>query len=415
MKLPHVVGYDSPMEVIETIENAEIIVGIPSKNSAPTISYVIHNALKGLEKYFEGTNYAIIVCDGLSEDSTVDIVKALKNRIKELTIVPNIKSKGKGGALKTIFELVDEYSDAKALILVDSDLRSITPEWIALLGKGALSYGLVTPLYIRHKYDATITNLIARPLTTMLYAINIKQPIGGDFGLNRKLVSMLANSPLWNAHPWFYLFGVDIFVTHTALANKMKVAEAELKAKIHEAKDPSVALKGMFIEVTGALFTLIYEYEETWTSIKVDKIAEPPKISEPKVPEIKPWEVRISKQKIKEIFINGLKDYKTIYEKILDKNLLRKLYKNNTIENGIDIHLWINILISYAKAYKREYKTISRARILETLIPLWQGRLLNYVNEVEELEDEEARKVIDNECKEFFRYRNYLKNTYSSP
>ena len=412
MRLPHVMEYDPPIEVIETIENAEIIVGIPSKNSAPTISYVIHNALKGLEKYFEGTNYAIIVCDGLSEDSTVNVVKALKNRIKELTIVPNIKSKGKGGALKTIFELVDEHSDAKALILVDSDLRSITPEWIALLGKGALSYDLVTPLYIRHKYDATITNLIARPLTTMLYAINIKQPIGGDFGLNRKLVSILANSPLWNAYPWFYLFGVDIFITHTALANKMKVAEAELKAKIHEAKDPSVALKGMFIEVTGALFTLIYEYEEAWTSIKVDKVVEPPKISEPKVPEIKPWEVKISKHKIKEIFINGLKDHKTIYEKILDKNLLRRLYENKTIENGINIDLWLNILISYVKAYKKEYKTLNRIKILESLIPLWQGRLLNYVNKVEELEDDEARKIVDNECMEFFKHRDYLR-TYT--
>jgi len=337
---------------------------------------------------------------------TVDIVKTLEGKYKEIVIVPNVKSPGKGGALRTIFELMIQLSEARALILIDSDLRSITPEWIALLGCGALDYDLVTPVYQRHKYDATITNFIARPLTTMLYGLDIKQPIGGDFGLSRRLVKLLADSPLWTAHPWFYLFGVDIFITHTALANNMKIAEAQLKAKIHEAKDPSIKLGNMFKEVTGALFTLMFEYEDAWSSNIPQSITSPPLLDEPKVPSMKAWEVQVSIENIKRRFMKGLEEFKKYYEKILDKEIVGKLYQGDVVKNGIDSELWIYMLFDYATVYKREYNTSRRIRILESLLPLWQGRLYNYIINVANLDDEEASKIIEMECREYFKRRN---------
>ena len=84
-------------------------------------------------------------------------------------------------------------STAQALVVVDSDLRSITPEWIELLAgpilKGGFDY--VTPLYARHKYDGTITNTVTYPLTRALYGRRIRQPIGGDFGVSGDLVQPL--------------------------------------------------------------------------------------------------------------------------------------------------------------------------------------------------------------------------------
>src|SRR5207253_2885400 len=80
-----------------------------------------------------------------------------------------------------------------------SDLRSITPEWIErLMGpvvRGEAEY--VTPLYARHKYDGTITNTIAYPLTRALYGARVRQPIGGEFGFHAKLARVFVDQPVW--------------------------------------------------------------------------------------------------------------------------------------------------------------------------------------------------------------------------
>ena len=74
---------------------------------------------------------------------------------------------------------------------MDSDLRSITPEWIELLLGPVLEHGFdyVAPLYLRHKYDGTITNSIVYPLTRSLYGREVRQPIGGEFGFSGRLAS----------------------------------------------------------------------------------------------------------------------------------------------------------------------------------------------------------------------------------
>ena len=94
---------------------------------------------------------------------------------------------GKGSAFRLVFQMAKQL-DAKACAVVDSDLRSITPEWIDLLIRPILFAGFdfVAPYYQRHKYDGTITNSIVYPLTRMLYGLSVRQPIGGEFGVSAR-------------------------------------------------------------------------------------------------------------------------------------------------------------------------------------------------------------------------------------
>ena len=89
---------------------------------------------------------------------------------------------GKGSAFRTVFEIARQLQ-VKASAVVDADIRSATPEWIDSLIRPVLDGGFdfVNPYYLRHKFDATITNSIVYPLTRTLYGKQIRQPIGGDF------------------------------------------------------------------------------------------------------------------------------------------------------------------------------------------------------------------------------------------
>jgi len=175
---------------------------------------------------------------------------------------------GKGSAFRAILEAAAKLK-AKACAVVDSDLRSITPDWIDLLVRPVLQhrFDYVAPYYRRHKYDGTITNNIVYPLTRALYGRQLRQPIGGEFGLSPQLVRrLLEKKEDWETD--VARFGIDIWMTTTALAEGFQVCQVFLGAKIHDPKDPGAELSAMLVQVVGSLFGLMEEYEKSWRQVQ---------------------------------------------------------------------------------------------------------------------------------------------------
>src|SRR5579864_3052865 len=182
-------------KAVEAIGSADIVVGIPSFNNQRTIGHVVRAASIGLAKYFPDRRGVIVNSDGGSKDGTRDAVLSASiddGKLMMLT-TPQVAAQllsfpyhgipGKGSAFRLIFQMAAKLG-AKACAVVDSDLRSITPEWIDLLLRPILyrDFDFVAPYYHRHKYDGTITNSIVYPLTRALYGLRVRQPIGGEFG-----------------------------------------------------------------------------------------------------------------------------------------------------------------------------------------------------------------------------------------
>jgi Glycosyltransferases involved in cell wall biogenesis len=184
---------------IDKIKSVDILVGIPSYNNEDTIGYVVEQAGKGLAQYFPEHKCAIFVCDGGSLDDTREkaydapIPDTIERRVTIYRGLP-----GKGTSFRGVFE-VAMLLKAKAIAVLDSDLRSITPEWVELLVEPILdrSAGFVAPYYRRHKFDGTITNQIVYPITRALYGLDIRQPIGGDFGFSPELAAFYMKEDIW--------------------------------------------------------------------------------------------------------------------------------------------------------------------------------------------------------------------------
>src|SRR5437867_1371951 len=152
-------------EALQRTGRADLLVGIPSYKNAATIGHVARTAAEGLRRHFPDARGVIVNADGGSDDGTCDRVRESADGIPRVAGRYQGRS-GKGSAFRAIFEAAGMLG-VRACAVVDSDLRSITPDWIArLLGpvaRGEADY--VTPLYARHKHDGTITNTIAYPLT----------------------------------------------------------------------------------------------------------------------------------------------------------------------------------------------------------------------------------------------------------
>jgi glycosyltransferase involved in cell wall biosynthesis len=270
-------------EQIARLGEADIMVGIPSFKNAATIGYVVRAAQAGLVQYFPDLRPVVVNSDAGSPDGTGRVVIETEppDYIEQILLVrpshklervsltyPEIQGVGgKGAALRTIFEIADALK-VQALVVVDSDLRSIVPEWIELLSGPILKggYDFVAPLYARYKYDGTITNTVTYPLTRALYGHRIRQPIGGDFGVSGDLVRHYLTLDDWTDD--ISKFGIDIWMTTSALAGGFAVCQTRLGAKIHDPKDPGADLGPMFRQVVGTILRLAEKYADHWLDIK---------------------------------------------------------------------------------------------------------------------------------------------------
>jgi hypothetical protein len=313
---------------------------------------------------------------------------------------------GKGSALKAVFEAA-RFLDVKAVALVDSDLRSITPEWMNLLLSPVLSgTGLVVPYYNRRKYDGTITNFLCYPVTASLYGKNVRQPIGGDFGLSRELVEELLASPLWQMRD-VHEFGIDIFETHTALAKGFEVKQAFLGVKDHDPKDPTKQLAPMFRQVIRTMFSCIEQYESSWKASQ--GIAEAEMVGEEKhVNSQSP--IPIDLQNMIEIYKENYRAHQSICSSILDKESFSEFERLQTLDKNqivFPVDIWAKTVYAFIAAFHKA-EPAARNAIVDALQVLWTGRLAVFIKETLAISPAATEARIMEQAQAFVKLKPYL-------
>ena len=400
----------------------DIVVGIPSFNNEKTIGHVIKAVYLGLIKYFPNFSSLIINSDGGSKDKTVEIFKkyylnnndlkpiilhkyhpAAKKIVKPEKISRTYKGiPGKGSALKNIFEISIKH-EAKACVVVDSDLRSITPEWIQLLGAPIIyqDFDYVTPIYSRHKYDGTITNSIIYPLTSALYGKNIRQPIGGEFGLSQKIIRNLLEKDVWDTD--VAKFGIDTFMTTTAIAEKYNIAQTFLGAKLHDAKDPSKSLGPMFSQVIRTLFELMEKYQNIWKRIKKEKGTTLFGFEA----ETEPAPIDVNEKLLRKKFNEGIKIFKNIHKEIFSPSTFRKINSKKLLKfNPI---LWSECIYEVAIYFHKNNKNEELQKIaIEALIPLYLGFVAGFYHATKNISSHESEIFIEKICDSLEDKKPYL-------
>jgi glucosylglycerate synthase len=395
---------------LHNIGEADIIVGIPSYNNVLTASYVLTQVMKGLDTYFPNLRSVIFVSDGKSADDTLNSIKKV-NLPSEVKLIPAIYMglSGKGTAIRAIFEAAN-YLNVKSVALVDSDLRSITPEWMHLLISPTLAgTDFVAPYYNRRKYDGTITNFLCYPLTRSLFGKDIRQPIGGDFGLSIKLVNDILSSSMWEL-PDVSRFGIDIFETFTALSSDYGVKQAFLGIKDHDAKDPSSQLASMFRQVMNTMFTYMEKSAPIWK--KISGVSEVEFFGENKFIDT-PEAISVSLGSTLEAFERSYDEYLPVYKSVLDQNILNEFerLKLGTLSVEFSSALWVKAVYSFIAAFHKNPPG-SRDLLIDALRGLWIGRVGAFLKETGDKSRDECEAKIVKEAQVFQELKPYLIEKY---
>lgn len=404
---------------MDKIGKADIVVGIPSYNNARTITHVVRAAQAGLAKYFPEFSSVIINSDGGSKDGTREAVLSAHLEAPHLLMLstpllpahrlsfPYHGIPGKGSAFRLVFQLAKALN-AKACAVVDSDLRSITPEWFDLLLRPILGagYDFVAPYYHRHKYDGTITNSIVYPLTRALYGYRVRQPIGGEFGVSARLISRYLERDDWETDVARY--GIDIWMTTIALAEGFRVCQSFLGAKLHDAKDPAADLSAMLQQVVGSVFTLMEEYQPVWRDRSG---SEPVELFGFRF-DVGLDPIQANTQRMLNAFRRGAEDLFEIWSMALETETLaavRDLAKTSGTD-GASFHLpdelWGRIVIEFACAYR--HLPVERGHLLRSITPLYLARVASFVIETTELSAAQVEEKIEHLCVCFEELKPYL-------
>ena len=407
---------DDLLTRLKEIGDVEIVVGIPSYNNARTIGQVVRAASAGLAKYFPQRKSLVVNSDGGSKDGTREVVLGAELDPDSLLLIshpvhpiqristPYHGVPGKGSAFRTIFAMAGQLN-AKACVVVDSDLRSIAPHWVELLAGPVLDrqFDYIAPYYLRHKYDGTITNGIIYPITRALFGKRVRQPIGGDFGFSGRLAARYLEKDVWGTD--VARFGIDIWMTLTAIAEGFRVGQSYLGAKLHDVKDPGADLTSMFRQVVGSVFGLMESYEAVWQGVEGSEPV--PMFGFPFDVGVEPMTVNV--ERMTKAFCQGVNDLREVYQSFLSQETLEGL-KTCTGQAGeefrISDELWVHLIYECAAAY--HHKKLDREHLLQSLVPLYLGRTASFVIQVRESNAREVEERIEQLCQVFETEKSYL-------
>jgi len=264
-------------------------------------------------------------------------------------------------------------------------------------------YDYVAPYYLRHKYDGTITNSLAYPLTRALYGQRVRQPIGGEFGFSGELAAHYLDQHVWESE--VARFGIDIWMTTEAIASGARVCQSFLGAKIHNPKDPSTELSGMLVQVMGALFALMEQHEGLWSRQETSQ--QVPLFGFPYEVGVEP--VHVNVERMISYYRQGLTDLEPIWQQILAGDTVSQLRDFQGMSRAnccIPDELWVQVVYDAATAYHK--RIMPCEHLLKALTPLYLGRTASFVQTTQGLTSKEAEQNIERLCRTFEQMKPYL-------
>lgn len=368
----------------------KIAVGIPSFMESENIEFVTKQIDKGLSvlkcKYPVISECVIINIDSNSIDNTRGIFRKIKTQFPKKSI--NVRNfPGKGKNIIAFFQEVVNHGYDVALTL-DSDLKSIEPDWISKFLKPFITgeCDFVTPMYERKRFEGSTTNHFAYPLVYSFLGRDVRQPIAGDFAFSKGLVKyILKQKQTRNINR----YGIDIFETIHALKYSKHIYKLKLDRKIH---NPSFSkLEPMFPQVASSALDVI-------RSLDIKKLPDCEKQSKligvtdgVEFPHKDKADKLLSRQK--KILLRDSAKIKWLG--VMKKEIIDNI---NNKDFYYSKEIWSEVLSDWI-VYAKDVKSKSSALLANQLLPYSVFRTVHFWNKIVDYSKDEVEKEIREQAK----------------
>ena len=393
---------------------ADVVVGLLTLNNVGTIEPVVKNLIEGLQRFFGGASVMIVNYDGGSQDGTPEIVERLSAGQVAVRIVPGAvghyaslgTDSGLSGRADDVLRLCEtaQSLQAKVCLIIEGNLRSLSPQWIELLGRPISHDGMdfVVPLFRRHRYEGTLVNNLLYPLMRALYGKRLRYPSGGGYGLSGRLARELIKNPFWSQDAGRLSF--DGWMTTVALAEGYQVCHAFLGVKEQDAKLGTADLARVLAAAVGAIFHSMENYELAW-----ERTHESTDVPLYGVVEYASHAGPVNIARMVSGVRQGVRDLLPLWEVILSPETLGQILTLG-IQESDEFHfpenLWVQVVYEFALAYHDQ--VLHREHVLKSLTPLYLGQTASFVLDTQHGGTERMEAAVESLCQRFEAMKPYL-------
>jgi hypothetical protein len=312
-------------------------------------------------------------------------------------------SPGAAAPLRTIIAAADLLR-AKACAIVSPDLASINPAWIDNLLRPIYreNFDLAAPLYYRHKFDGLLVSNFLYPMVRAACGRRLREPLATEFAFSGRLASHLLEQEFWREGEG--ASSPEIWITALALMGDFRVCQSFLGPKVHGEKDARQDLVGTLRRAVGSLFRCLETQESHWFSKTGSEAV--PTFGFPCEVALEP--VRFNRKRLVQMFRTGVTELAAILQVILAEETLHEIQEIGKLADGEFLYsdeLWVKTIYDFTCAY--HHSVINRDHIIQSLAPLYRGRIASFVSQNHEASPEAIEKSVEGLCQAYERLKPY--------
>jgi hypothetical protein len=412
---------DELLSELMAVGQVDVLVGLPTLDHADSVGAVVRAVHVAFNRELARERTALLNVDGGSTDGTPDMVRdaslvdgatllaSQSLRTRHRISTPYHGVPGKAAALRTVFAAAD-LLQARAVVVLDPEIASVTPESVAALARPALrgEADFISPVYVRHPLEGGLVTQVVRPLFGAAYGIKLQEPLAGEFGCSGFFAGRALDEPAWESED--LRLAIDLWISGMAAAWDLRVAEAALGPRRLTSR-PRAGVAALVPQVLDALFTCLRLQEKAWTDgRRSDAVRRPTLSADP--PDPPP---AIDAAGYAGLFREGLSALGGMLEPALRAPTLEGL-RTAAAGDGppsVPDALWTSVVLDLAAAHR--HATISRDHLVRAAVPLYLGRVASFAAEAAGLGTREAAGRLEALCVQFERCRGELVALWTAP
>lgn len=408
---------------IKKLGEADLVIGLPTYKNARVAAEAAAAALAGAHRYNPSIRTVLINADAGSDAATRQAIAGLAHN----GIITGRYDGpfGQGSAVAAILDAALAL-DAKAVVILDSATQTITPDWIGGLAHLILENkaDLVVARYRWALPQGALSDLLVYPLFRALWGKNIRHPAAPDMALSPALALALLDEDIWETEVAAY--GLPPWLSTYAALGPWRVAQSALGEKQNllmsgpsrsaksDARRADIYFKSQFHNITSAMLRLVYEYRAHWEKVnQVDSVSTLTEFASPVISDINRAE--LDPIPLLDKLAIGWIEYRSLWQQILTPDNLAWLEAVAALPPDrfyFPCDLWTKIVYDYAVVFNKG--ECDPQQVIDSLLPLYQGRLAAFTQEIAGLSVVGHEGTVAAQAVEFEEQRAYLQNRWQA-
>jgi hypothetical protein len=400
---------------LNRIGQADLVVGIPTYGNAPTVGMVVQTVLDGVGTDLKDLRVVLINADAaISYGTRRAVADAAADAPIQVVIGGYTGTLGRGSAVRAILQAALDL-DAHAVAIMDAHTTSITSDWIAALTLPILDgqIDLIMPRYHWSLPTGGLGDLFFYPLTRALWGRSLRQPGAGDCALSPGLAEAVAGHDVWETE--VASAGFEVWLSSVALTddpnpqtrNRWRIGQVDLGEKSYQPRMIPSHFRKLFRQAVGTLLRQVDLRRAVWQSMPsiqpIPTFPGPPTTSpaEPiPIPDV---------THLVDALMVGWAEHRALWKQILTPTNLAKI-ESLAVQPAEHFtfppDLWARVVYDFAVVYnKGEWDP---DRMVDSLLPLYQGRLASLWHDVAGLTSVGREGTVAAQAVEFEAARDYL-------